>query len=64
VGLLPMRAFWIALGTDRINRGDGISEYDNVSSDTRHQVRGVKRAGLHAIGFHAVGKAEEAIKKT
>jgi len=58
-----MRAVWIALGANRINRGDGIGEYNNVGSDTRHQVRGVKRAGLHAIGFHAVEKAEEAIKK-
>ena len=58
MGVLPMRAVWIALGANRINRGDGISEHDNAGSDTRHQVRSVKRAGLPAIGLHAVGKAE------
>jgi hypothetical protein len=52
-----MRAIWIALGANRINRGDGIGKHDNVSSDTRHQMSCVKRAGFYAGRFDDVGKA-------
>lgn len=60
MGLLPVRAVWIALGASSIDRGNSTRKQRDAGCDKRRKDGADECGGFHAIGFDEVAEANEA----